>query len=235
MRYEDVVLAENPTCYWPLGRDALDIGTQRLHGSYQLSPLPQRPGPPRVGGLSTRWDNASGSTQYIDIGNLSALNVVAGAYTLMAWVRPITAGSNFSGVIGRGQNPDAFSNRTFTINLNTDWSIALAQFVGGSQFAVTGSTALKINNWSLVIAMCDAATLWVNIDGIAVGNAGCGGNANNPNSRSFEIGRCQGVPSANSAYDLAHVAYWNYKALSLNAIGRLCSLGVPRRGRRRRL
>ncbi len=231
MRYEDVVLAENPTCYWPLGRDANDITPRRLHGSYQLSPLPQRPGPPRIGGLSTRWDNASGSTQYIDIGNTSTLNVVAGAYTIMAWVRPITSGSNFSGVVTRGQNPDGWGNRTFSINLNTDWSVTVQQFVGGSQFNVTGSRFLTVNNWSLVVFTCDAATLWVYVDGIHCGNTGCGGNANNPDTRSFEIGRCQGVPSANSAYDLAHVAYWNYKALSLNAIGRLAT-GARRRRRR---
>lgn len=230
-------MAEDPTGYWlwKQNGDAADRTTGPVDGTLNGGPISRVSGVPGTRSPAMRFDANASQTQYIDLGNTSVWNLTGSSLTATLWVRPWVSGSNFSGLITRGQNPDAFSNRTFNVNLNTTGTLTWQMFVGGANSNITSTATIRAGSWGFVAGTYDGSTGRLYVNGIQDTSASWSGAPNNPNSRNLEIGRMQGISSSNPTYDLAHVAFWNYRALTAASIARLYAAAFARRSLRRGL
>lgn len=235
-RYEDAVLALAPTGYWPCteahGTTAYDLAPTPHEGSYSGTPTRAAPGPGPSLPYAMRTAANGSQTQFVTAGNLTAFNVVANTFTTAIWLRLRSLGAaGTNGLIARGQSPDSFSDRTFSLQVAAG-PLAQIRIFAVSARSTVGATPIALGSWYLVAGTYDGASLRVYLNGCLDGSGAFSDSVNNPNSRSLLLGALQNLASANPDYDVAHAAYWRATALGEAELSRLYAIGVQ--GQRRR-
>ncbi len=168
--YESTVLADGPVGYWRLGEasgpNAFDASGNAYHGTYQGGVALGI-----AGALATDSDTAAefdGSSGLVDVGAVSALNQLANAFTVEAWVK--LPGTGSGGVI--------VSTRKVIPNTGYGFAVLpdLMRFAAFGQQDYSLTVALPLNEWLHVAVDFDSANdarFYVNgqLEGLVAGTA----------------------------------------------------------------
>ncbi len=116
-----------------------------------------------------------GTNDYVDLGNLAALDLSLGSYSLAFWIKTSMA-TDFVGVLDKADSSGSF--RGYYIDLGASGSSSrgkprLIHNAGASQSALTAASTINDGNWHHVMFTFDSAatTAKVYIDGALSGSA----------------------------------------------------------------
>jgi hypothetical protein len=156
--YQDLILSDKPIGYWRLGETsgttATDLSAFENHGTYTGSFIQGKPG--IISGDSNTSTQFDGSTSYVSMGNVTALNNLS-TVTLSAWIKPTNFTSRGTVVAKEG---------TCKVDVITDGTV---RFLTGNDWAggiLTSSTVLTLNNWHHIVATYDGTVKKLFINGV---------------------------------------------------------------------
>ena len=170
--------------------------------------------------------NNDGSTSYVATdSNISALDIT-GDITISTWVKISADQSNWTRLVGKGDN----TNRTYGLWLTADETILWQSYKDNgsgsltTQINLTSNTALSLNTWYHVVATRSNGTATIYINGVSDVSTAYTGTPYSSTSP-LTIG---GHPDlhANFVGKMDEVAIWN-SGLSSSNIGSLYNSGTP--------
>ncbi len=178
--------------YWPMnGPDvssttAYDRSGQGNNGTLTNGPTPT------IGKVGQALD-FNGSTNYVDLGIPSSLNLAsANKFTLSAWVYP-TSAPNGVGVISEMYTPTSTTVQYeigFDQNLGAVTGSKLAVgFYDGSWRIVKDSGNIELNQWAFISGTWDGTTLRLYKNGVEINSSTPGGSLPSSNFDKVVIGK----------------------------------------------
>lgn len=220
MRYEDVVLADGPSGYWPLnetsGSTAYDLGSTGVNGTYTNSPTLGAYAFP-AGGRAPHFAGASSQQVTIADNNAWSPDTTSQLWTAECWIytNSVTGGGGNT-VFGKGNEWAIYSQSDFG---GVYGNACLAGFLtnsGGSAdwsrlVGATGTWRTAHQRWAHVAIVGSATAtsneLWVNGKLIATGTA-VSGSAPANQADALVIGYSVASAGRYHTGGIAHCAYY---------------------------
>jgi len=171
---------------------------------------------------STNSFTFDGSTDYIDCGNPSSLQIT-NTITLSAWIKT-TDTSSYEIIIGK----DSVGTGTRSFLLYRSGSVArFGVYKSNAGQFISATTTINDGNWHHIMGVNDGTDLKIYVNGTPEGTSIGNGGAFDNGTNTFYIGRRGGSPSQRAYFtgNIDEVAVWNSDE-SANA-STIYNSGVP--------
>ncbi len=217
--YADAVLAIEPdslVAYWPLrghGAEMLRDHAGSNHGSI-VNDVTEAARYPAINGASDWHPTFNGSDDYIDVGNLSAING-SSELTVSAWVQMDTLGTS-------GADNGALISRNPVSDLVLLWYAYVTSgnprtyvFNAGSIYVPSNSVTAAADSavagqWQHVVGVMDGATRAIYVDGDKTTHSSAVATTVPVSASAACMGVWQPIPTFDLTGSLAHIAIWTH-------------------------
>lgn len=151
-------------------------------------------------------DFEASNNDFIEVGDVPALDLTGDEVTLSAWVRLESMGTEKK-VLAKWA--DAGGQFQYLLSITASNNVLLAVNSGG-QTVVTGSTSLVIDTWHHIAGVYDGSTIRVYLDGVDDGSTADSGNMPNTTAP-VRIGAGSGGAGTEAPMDgeIGHCAIWD--------------------------
>ncbi len=151
-------------------------------------------------------DFEASSNDYVEVGDVSALDLAGDEVTLSAWIR-LESVNGEQKVFAKWA--DSGMQFQYLISVNSSDNVQFAVFTGGTDLTI-GTTSLVADVWHHVAGVYDGSTIRVYLDGVEENSAAASGNMSSTTAP-VRIGAGSGGAGTEQPFDgeIGHCAIWD--------------------------